>query len=49
MAEYFKTGALKACDVVESRFFSDGRDYIAGSSFTAAGGFERLLAFGAAL
>jgi len=38
VAEYMKTGALKACDEVERRFFGDRREYVAGPEFTAAGG-----------
>ncbi len=38
VAEYMKTGALKACDEIETRFFGDGRAYVAGPDFTAAGG-----------
>ena len=37
VAEYMKTGALQACDEVERRFFGDGREYVAGPEFTAAG------------
>ena len=37
VAEYMKVGAQKACDVFETRFFSDGREYVAGPEFTAAG------------
>ena len=37
VAEYMKAGAQKACDVFETRFFSDGREYVAGPEFTAAG------------
>ncbi len=32
-----KAGAQKACKVFETRFFSDGREYVAGPEFTAAG------------
>ena len=43
VAEYMKTGALKACDEGEHRFFSDGREYVAGSEFTAAGVCKRYI------
>ena len=37
VAEYMKKGALKACDEGEHRFFGDGREFMAGPEFTAAG------------
>ena len=43
VAEYMKTGALKACDEIETRFFGDGRAYVAGPDFTAAGGVPHVL------
>ena len=37
MKAYMKAGAEKALQVIENKFFADGRTYIAGDGFTAAG------------